>query len=147
MLTRKRCWKTRNAQTSVTNGHLTHNRRSTMCFSAAAHAKVCHLVHCLIRGGHNILSCALSFYTENKCSVGPETSIPEIEKLMAKLLFPREDFSFPRSDSCQTEEKKSPLEEKEKAETFSIEDILVSCPTNTFFLPLKRHDPNQKSME
>ena len=25
----------------------------------------------------------------NKCSVGPETSIPEIEKLKAKLPFPR----------------------------------------------------------
>ena len=39
----------------------------------------------------------------NKCSVGLETSIPEIEKLKAQLPFPRGDFSFPRSDSCQTE--------------------------------------------
>ena len=47
--------------------------------------------------------------------------------------------------TVQIEEKKSPLEEKEEAESFSIEGILVSCPTDTFFLPLKRHDPNQKS--
>ena len=49
--------------------------------------------------------------------------------------------------TVQIEEKKSPLEEKEEAESFSIEGILVSCPTDTFFLPLKRHDPNQKSMK
>ena len=49
--------------------------------------------------------------------------------------------------SDQIEEKNSPLEEKEEAETFSNEGILVSCPTDTFFLPLKRHDPNQKSMK
>ena len=47
----------------------------------------------------------------------------------------------------QIEEKKSSLEEKEEAESFSIEGILVSCPTDTFFLPLKNHDPNQKSMK
>ena len=33
---------------------------------------------------------------QNKCSVGLETSIPEIEKLKAQLPFPREDFSFSR---------------------------------------------------
>ena len=49
--------------------------------------------------------------------------------------------------TVQIEEKNSPLEEKETAETFSIEDILVSCPTDTFFLPLKLHDPNQKSIK
>ena len=42
-------------------------------------------------------------YYQIKCSVGPATSISEIEKLKAQLPFPREDFSFPRSDSCQTE--------------------------------------------
>ena len=36
---------------------------------------------------------------KNKCSVGPETSILEIEKLKAQLPFPREDFSNRRSDS------------------------------------------------
>ena len=41
-----------------------------------------------------------------KSSVGPETSIPEIENLKAQLPFPREDFSFPRSDSCQIEHSK-----------------------------------------
>ena len=45
------------------------------------------------------------------------------------------------------EEKKSLQEEKEEAWSFSIEVIIVSCPTDTFFLPLKRHDPNQKSMK
>ena len=47
----------------------------------------------------------INWHPWNKCSVGLETSIPEIEKLKAQLPFPREDFSFPRSDSCQTEEK------------------------------------------
>ena len=36
---------------------------------------------------------------QNNCSVGPETSIPEIEKLKAQLPFLREDFSVPRLDS------------------------------------------------
>ena len=49
--------------------------------------------------------------------------------------------------SDQIKEKKGPLKEKEEAESFSIEGILVSCPTDAFFLPLKRHDPNQKSMK
>ena len=35
----------------------------------------------------------------NKCSVGPETNIPEIEKLKDQLPFPKEKFSFSRSDS------------------------------------------------
>ena len=52
-----------------------------------------------------------------------------------------------RGLTVQIEEKNSPLEEKEEAESFSIEGILVSCPTDTFFLPLKRHDPNQKSIK
>ena len=55
--------------------------------------------------------------------------------------------NFLRDLTVQIEEKNSPLEEKEMAETFSIKGILVSCPTDTFFLPLKRHDPNQKSMK
>ena len=42
----------------------------------------------------------------DKCSVGPEISITEIEKLKAQLPFPRENFSFPRSDSCQTHRSK-----------------------------------------
>ena len=75
----------------------------------------------------------LNYKIKNKCSIGPEASISPREKLKAQLPFPREDFSFPRSESCQTEEKKSPLEEKETTETFSIEGILVSSPTDTFF--------------
>lgn len=88
---------------------------------------------------------------KNKCSFGLETSKPEIEKLKVQLTFPRENFSFPRSDQAQRrltvqiEEKKRSLEEKEEPESFSIEDILASCPTDTFFLPLKGHD--QKSMK
>ena len=49
--------------------------------------------------------------------------------------------------TVQIEEKKSPLEEKEEAESFSIKGILSLCPTDTFFLPLKRHGPNSKSMK
>ena len=45
--------------------------------------------------------------------------------------------------TVQIKEKKSPLKEKEEAESFSI----VLGSTDTFFLPLKRHDPNQKSMK
>ena len=43
----------------------------------------------------------------NKCSLGLETSIPEIEKLKARLPFPREDFSLPRSDSSDRGKEKS----------------------------------------
>ena len=42
-------------------------------------------------------------WQQNRFSLGPETSIPKIEKLKAQLPFQREDFSFPRLDSCQTE--------------------------------------------
>ena len=49
--------------------------------------------------------------------------------------------------TVQIEVKKSSLEEKEEAESFSIEGILASSPTDTFFLPLKRHDPSQASMK
>ena len=34
---------------------------------------------------------------DNKCSVGPETSRPEVEKL--EVSFPREKVFIPRSDS------------------------------------------------
>ena len=44
---------------------------------------------------------------QNKCSVGLETSIPEIEKLKAQLPFLREDFSFPRLDSPDRGKEKS----------------------------------------
>ena len=44
-------------------------------------------------------------------------------------------------------ENKSPLEEKEEADSFSIEGILDLCPTDTFFLPLKRHDSNHAIMK
>ena len=44
---------------------------------------------------------------ENKVSVEPETSIPEIEKLKAQLPSPREDLSFLMSDSPDQGEEKS----------------------------------------
>ena len=40
---------------------------------------------------------------QNKCSVGPETSRPEVEKLAARVSFPREKVFIPRSDSCVAE--------------------------------------------
>ena len=93
----------------------------------------------------------------NKCSVGPETSISPRGKGQGPTSFSERGLFFSEigqlSDlamlglTVQIEEKNNPLEEKEEAETFSIEGILVSCPTDTFFLPLKRHDPNQKSMK
>ena len=45
---------------------------------------------------------------QNKCSVGPEASIPEIEKLKAQLPFLREDFSrYAWSDSLDQGKKQS----------------------------------------
>ena len=70
--------------------------------------------------------------------------IPERKRLRPNFLFRKRTFLF-RDLTVQIEEKKSPLEEKEETGSFSIEGILVSCPTDTFFLPLKRHDPKQKS--
>ena len=72
--------------------------------------------------------------------------IPEKKRSRPNFLFGERTFLF-RDWTVQIEEKKRPLEEKEKAESFSIESRLVSCPTDTFFLPLKLHDPNQKSMK
>ena len=40
---------------------------------------------------------------ENKCSVGPETSRPEVEKLAARVSFPREKVFIPQFDSCVAE--------------------------------------------
>ena len=40
---------------------------------------------------------------KNKCSVGPETSQPEVEKLAAQVSFPQEKVFIPRSDSCVAE--------------------------------------------
>ena len=94
---------------------------------------------------------------QNKCSVGPETSITEIEKGQGPTSFSERGLSYSEighlSDlamlglTVQIKEKKSPLEEKEEAESFSIEDIRVLCHTDTFFLPFKRHEPRQKSMK
>ena len=72
--------------------------------------------------------------------------IPERKAQGPDFLFQERTFLF-QDWTVQIKEKKSPLEEKEEAESFSIKGILISCPTDTFFLPLKCHDPNQKSMK
>ena len=72
--------------------------------------------------------------------------IPKRKRSRPKFLFRERTFLF-QGQTVQIEEKNSSLEEKEEAETFSIKGTLVSCPTDTFFLPLKRHDSNQKSMK
>ena len=54
--------------------------------------------------------------------------IPERKRSRPNFLFRERTFLF-RDRTVQIEEKNSPLEEKEMAETFSIEGILVSCPT------------------
>ena len=72
--------------------------------------------------------------------------IPERKRSRPNFLFRERTFLF-RDLTVQIEEKNSPLEEKEEDESSSIKGILVSCPTDTFFLPLKRHEPNQKSMK
>ena len=102
-------------------------------------------------------TCKIQIHIENKCSVGPETSISPRGKGQGPTSFSERGLFFSEigqlSDratlglTVQIEEKNSPLEEKEEAETFSIEGILVSCPTDTFFLPLKRHDPNHAIMK
>ena len=58
--------------------------------------------------------------------------IPERKRSRPNILFRERTFLF-RDRTVQIEEKNSPLEEKEEAETFCIEGILVSCPTDTFF--------------
>ena len=78
--------------------------------------------------------------------------IPERKRSRPNFLFRERTFLFQdrpsvaRSDSPDRGKEQS-SREKETAETFSIEGILVSCPTDTFFLLLKRHDQNQKSMK
>ena len=49
------------------------------------------------------VSAELPKLVQNKCSVGPETSRPEVEKLAARVSFPREKVFIPRSDSCVAE--------------------------------------------
>ena len=61
------------------------------------HVKICKSISVIIAQLGDYYSL---FQQDNKCSVCPETSIPEIENLKAQLPFPREDYSFPRSDSC-----------------------------------------------
>ena len=66
---------------------------------------------------------------QNICSVLLERGCSEIEKLEGEVSFLRENFSFPRSDSCltersevqtvQIEEKKSSLEEKKSLRVFA----------------------------
>ena len=78
--------------------------------------------------------------------------IPERKRSRPNFLFRERTFLFrdwtvvaTLGLTVQIKEKNSPLEEKDEAETFSIKGILVSCPTDTFFLLPKCHDPNQKS--
>ena len=60
----------------------------------------------------------------NICSVRQERGCSEMEKLEGELFFPRENFPFPRSDSCLAERsegrqsrsrKRKALEEKKGA--------------------------------
>ena len=61
---------------------------------------------------------------KNICSVRQERGCSEMEKLEGELFFPRENFPFPRSDSCLAERsegrqsrsrKRKALEEKKGA--------------------------------
>ena len=63
----------------------------------------------------------------NTCSVRLERGCSEMEKLEGKLFFPRENFPFPRSDSCLAKQsegrqsrsrKRKALEEKKGAWEF-----------------------------
>ena len=62
--------------------------------------------------------------SRNICSVRQERGCSEMEKLEGELFFPRENFPFPRSDSCLAERsegrqsrsrKRKALEEKKGA--------------------------------
>ena len=80
---------------------------------------------------------------ENICSLRLERGCSEMEKLEGELSFPRENFHFPRSDSCLTErsevrqsrsrKRKNSLEEKKEPESFSIEVQLFSAIRIHFF--------------
>ena len=92
---------------------------------------------------------------KNICSVLLERGCSEIEKLEGEVSFLRENFSFPRSDSCltersevqtvQIEEKKSSLEEKKSLRAFLLKANRFFSSTDTFSMPLRLHDLNQKS--
>ena len=116
--------------------------RSTCLFSVKWNAPALKS----LKRNHNYLEYGNCLPRENKCSVGPETSIFPSGKGQGPTSFSERGLFF-FGLTVKIEEKNSPLEEKETAETFSIKGILVSCPTDTLFLPLKRHDPNQKSMK
>ena len=53
--------------------------------------------------GNTVLIGGMIGDLQNKCSVGPETSRPEVEKLAARVSFPREKGFIPQSDSCVAE--------------------------------------------
>ena len=70
----------------------------------------------------NMKICKRNF--KNICSVRQERGCSEMEKLEGELFFPRENFPFPRSDSCLAERsegrqsrsrKRKALEEKKGA--------------------------------
>ena len=81
-----------------------------------------------------------------------------------ELFLFRDQTFFSRSDSCLTErsevrqsrsrkrkvwsrKRKSSLEEKKEPERFSSESTRFYSSTDTFFLPLKLHDLNHKSIK
>ena len=66
-----------------------------------------------------------------------------MEKLEGELFFPRENFPFPRSDSCLAERsegrqsrsrKRKALEEKKEPESFSFQNVTSFRRTDAFFL-------------
>ena len=72
----------------------------------------------------NRSECYVRLDDQNICSVRQERGCSEMEKLEGELFFPRENFPFPRSDSCLAERsegrqsrsrKRKALEEKKGA--------------------------------
>ena len=75
-------------------------------------------------GSHRQSVFFLLQFHKNICSVRQERGCSEMEKLEGELFFPRENFPFPRSDSCLAERsegrqsrsrKRKALEEKKGA--------------------------------
>ena len=97
-----------------------------------------------------------TFDKQNICSVLLENGCSEIGKIEGEVFFPRENFSFPRSDSCQNRAQRgfgSPDRGKEKfsrgkeePESFYIEENRFSSRQDTFSLLIKLHDPTIRSL-
>ena len=66
-----------------------------------------------------------------------ESKSPEVGKIKDELFMPREKLFFPRSDTCQTKERRASLKAWSESEIFSISGPFRFSPTDTFSLSKK----------